>query len=246
MSWSLSTKMDINFTLNDRQNSNQLSDQIISSAEEIFQAFLSNDLIQKFLMKGEMNDNNIEIAHRRLKDILDDKEWMLQMIANLKQLTESSEEKQFFDVCITGIEKLYIEVSNKYEKAFGKMEAKVANSPMTQWSYSYQFFALYNSSKGTYLGGLALLLGIFMFGERILDYLKQNPNYSPNIFANLLLFEDFGSKQICERIRQMIDSREDQVLEEERKQMSELFKRTLAYEWLPLKHNFTKGDWYQG
>ena len=105
---------------------------------------------------------------------------------------------------------------------------------------------LYIKSTGSFLKALVFLFGAFMAGERVLDYLKQNPNYSDNNFAKMLLLEDFNSKQIYGKLRQMIDRKGDQVSDKELEELSDVFRRTIAYERLILKDNYEGLKWFDG
>ena len=85
---------------------------------------------------------------------------------------------------------------------------------------------------------------MYLVCDPILDYLKQSPNYTPNIFAKMFLYEDFNLKLIYGRIRQMIDCRAVQLSKAEEKELLELFRRTVANERLVVNHNYTGGQWF--
>ena len=236
--------MDINFNLNERQNSDQLSDRIINSANDVFKGLLCGDSVQKFLLNGEMTDENLAIAHRRHKNAIQtmDDTFAVEVFRKASTLSDDTKEKQFFELCIQSYKEIAIKYCNEFEELFGKLDPNLMDAPMTQWLYSYKIFSLYTASKGSVLRVLVTIFGMYMVCDRVLDYLKQNPNFTPNIFAKMLLYEDFSFKPMYETIRQMIDCRADQVSEAEERELSELFRRTVAYERLIAEQEYMGGQ----
>jgi len=240
--------MDINFSLNDRKGSNQLSDRIIESGDYVFNELLADDYIQKLLMNGQMTDNNVLVAHRRESDAryYASYQFVLEAFKSVSQLTDIEEEKQIFTFMIEGLTAQFFRNSDQFEKAFGKLDAAKYARPLNHWMYSYQMHTLYHCKVGPFLRGLVTFLPAFLHLYRVVDYLKENPNYLANDFIRCLCFEELEMQSMVKQLRLMIDRREEQISKEEEAVLCDIFARSVAYERGLENHEYNGGKWYEG
>ena len=104
------------------------------------------------LMKGEMTDENVAIAHRRQKDAQNFNDlFAMQLFNTMKALSDDPQEKQFFESSMQEFEGIAVKYNIEFERLFGKMDPKLITAPMTQWMYSYKVFTSYIISKESFL-----------------------------------------------------------------------------------------------
>jgi len=234
----------IDFKLNDRIGSNELSDQIIDSAQHIFGEQLAQDLVQQLLMTGKMTEFNVLVAHRVYKDAVHLMDSWIKAFENLILLTDVQEERQFLQSSIDGMNSAFNLWTKAFETIFGKVDTSLLNTPITQSVYSYKMHILYHTSQGPFLRGLVTMLPAFTIFHRKQTYLEQNVNYVENDFTKMLCFGDWQLDLALPKLRQMIDRRTGQVSIEERKILSDLFQRSVAYETLLDKDAYPDNIWF--
>ena len=123
---------EIDFPLNERNGSDLLTDRLCSSADYIFQKHFSEDYVQKLLMRGDMSEENIAVAVRRLKDAIHN----LDNLEILMNSTDDSEEKALLDQIVDQYSTTMDEYVIDFQKVFGEVDVQALKAqPLTLPSY---------------------------------------------------------------------------------------------------------------
>ena len=138
-------------SLNERIGSDLPTDRMCTAADPIFQRAISEDMVQKVMMKGEKCQQTNVMAHRWLFDALCFSKFFGQMIDTaLKTGEANDQERQFLEQMNEGMDMVHPSYFDKYQKIFGKVEM----GPMTMAMYIDYMYHKSNVADGLLNGKL--------------------------------------------------------------------------------------------
>ena len=133
------------FSLNERNGSDLPTDRMCTAADPIFRRFISEDLVQKVMMKGEMSEQTYVMARRYLFDTLCYSKYFGGMVDVALATGEANDqERQLLEEMKVGMVDIYNPYTEKYQKIFGKVEL----GPMTMGLYIDYMYHKTNVADG--------------------------------------------------------------------------------------------------
>lgn len=120
----------IDFALNKRTDSNEITDKLCSEADYLFKRLLATDYVQKLLVNGETTEENLMRARRRVKDLIDWLNVFADIFEFIAENSDDSEEKTFFREFWTDMQKNLPTYVAECEATFGRSPT----GPVTNFS----------------------------------------------------------------------------------------------------------------